>query len=498
MKYLKAPLLVALSSLALVACNGGGGSSGGDTPAPSPSPTPTPVAVQPLEITQNIIPSLNKIGSHQIWYMIVKNPNAFPVSISSSNLENGAFRYDNANKTPLNPTQYTMAYDNGVSGINLDCLNVINLPFPEYGELLSGQSCAYKFDAQWKGNTTGQTNFNFKMAYTFSSPDVLDPTWGYRYTYIESSNCIEKRQDNDYCLANNQNLQFNLMNLSTINNEFKYPYQTAMSGNYGGSIISIDGSTLWDTESGLDTVNVYSINYSSLANTTHKVLLNTYYGTQFNSQGYAGFAAISTNGQNFYQSKYNQNGVMPSVQSTVTDLAWIYGLDGNIYGSSSYTVYPQMIYKLNQVNNSLSEVIAAPHQILRGVSPTGSLLVDSTDGSKVTSCYAANSYSQTTMNLNGLTKQMGGSLASATPNGYTYPVDNNVSYVDLLGRGRGMAYNLQLSINAYVDIESCALSNSKYTSAYYTLNSQFGIVGYNGNNYIESVNQFTNGLNGGN
>jgi len=77
MNYKLKTILITLSTLALAACNGGGGgSSGGNTPSPTPSPTPTPViAVQPLEITQNIIPSLNKVGSHQIWYMIVKNPN---------------------------------------------------------------------------------------------------------------------------------------------------------------------------------------------------------------------------------------------------------------------------------------------------------------------------------------------------------------------------------------------------------------------------------------
>ena len=49
-------VLITLSTLALVACNGGGGgggSSGGDTPAPSPSPTPTNTPT-PIRVTGTI------------------------------------------------------------------------------------------------------------------------------------------------------------------------------------------------------------------------------------------------------------------------------------------------------------------------------------------------------------------------------------------------------------------------------------------------------------
>lgn len=186
---------------------------------------------------------------------------------------------------------------------------------------------------------------------------------------------------------------------------------------------------------------------------------------------------------------------MPLVQSTVTDLGWVYGLDGNIYGSSSYTVYPQMIYKLNQANNSLSSVIAAPNQILRGVSPTGSLLVDSTDGSKVTSCYAANSYSQTTMNLNGLIKQ-DIDIPLTTPNGYFAKLQNSTDYYNL--------YNEQTTVDNIflINIDTCSIVKNQYFSRFFrSLNSKFGTITAeygNANLYIESANQFSNGLNGGN
>lgn len=482
-------ILITLSSLALVACNGGGGggSSGGDTPAPSPSPSPTPVAVQALNITQNVVPSLNKVGSHQTWYMVVNNPNAFTVNVLSNlnvwTVNN--FRFDPANPSmPMNPTQYAMKYDNGVSGVTIDCLTLFNQS--SSNALGAGQSCAFKLEAQWKGNSSGQTAYNFKMAYKFQYNNSY---------YIESIGCTANPSNNTYCLNGTQNLKFNLMNLSSITT---INGQTGNNTNYGENIINIDGSTYWDFNSVQTGVaNVYSLNYNSLTNTTNKILTSTYNGDQFTSGnfGKAVFAAVSTQGQNFYVADYNQNGIMPLVQSTVTDLGWVYGLDGNIYGSSSYTVYPQMIYKLNQVNNSLSSVIAAPNQILRGVSPTGSLLVDSTDGSKVTSCYAANSYSQTTMNLNGLIKQ-DIDIPLTTPNGYFAKLQNSTDYYNL--------YNEQTTVDNIflINIDTCSIVKNQYFSRFFrSLNSKFGTITAeygNANLYIESANQFSSGLNGGN
>lgn len=488
-------LLITLSTLVLVACNGGGGSSGGDTPAPSPSPSPTPVAVQALNITQNVVPSLNKVGSHQTWYMVVNNPNTFTVNVLSNlnvwTVNN--FRFDPANPSmPINPTQYAMKYDNGVSGVNVDCLTLFNQS--SSNALAAGQSCAFKLEAQWKGNSSGQTAYNFKMAYKFQYNNSY---------YIESIGCTANPSNNTYCLNGTQNLKFNLMNLShvtTING------QTGNNTNYGENIISIDGSTYWDfntVQTGV--ASVYSLNYNSVTNSTNKILTNTYNGDQFTSGnfGNAVFAAVSTQGQNFYVKDYNQNGLMPLVQSTVTDLVWIYGLDGNIYGSSSYTVYPQMIYKLNQVNNSLSSVIAAPNQILRGVSPNGSLLVDSTDGSKIASCYVANSYSQKTMNLNGLIKQ-DINIPLTTPSGYFAQLQNSTDYYNL--------YNQQSTVTSLflINVDNCSIEKTVYYAkggeqniglVFRSLNSKFGVTAAeydNVNLYIESANQFSNGLNGGN
>ena len=69
-------LLTILATLSISACNGGGGSSsGGGTPTPPIPPVPpTPTATfLPLEITQNVAPSLNKIGAHQIVKILFQN-----------------------------------------------------------------------------------------------------------------------------------------------------------------------------------------------------------------------------------------------------------------------------------------------------------------------------------------------------------------------------------------------------------------------------------------
>ena len=287
-------LLIALSTLALVACNGGGGgSSGGDAPSPTPTP-PAPVVVQPLTLTQKVlkdgviqdgIPSLNKIGSHQVWYLIVNNPNAFTVNYSGDS-PNYNFQYDKANNTPLDPTKYAMVYDGAISGITTDCLT-------DDGTLSAGKSCVYKFEAQWAGNTTGKTNFNFNMSY-------LIRVNGDQTYYFESIGCV----NNSYtkCLSNNQNLQFNVINLSQKANDLTG--YTAMNNNLGGNIISMDGSTYWDGISVDRQASVYAINYNSATNTYNKVLTNTYTGGQFGGA----WASLNTNGSDYYWNTLDKKG----------------------------------------------------------------------------------------------------------------------------------------------------------------------------------------------
>ncbi len=472
------PLLIALSTLALAACNGGGGggSSGGDTP--SPTPTPTPVAVQPLTLTQKIlkdgviqdgIPSLNKIGSHQVWYMVVNNPNAFTVNYSGD-MPTYNFQYDKANNTPLDPTKYAMAYDGAISGITTDCLT-------DDGTLSAGKSCVYKFEAQWAGNTTGKTNFNFNMSY-------LIRVNGDQTYYFESIGCV----NNSYtkCLSNNQNLQFNVINLSQKANDLTG--YTAMNNNLGGNIISMDGSTYWSIPR--DSASVYSINYNASTNTYNKVLTNTYTGTQFGG----GFASLNTNGSDYYYGYSDKNGAMPSIQNLTPQsysLAYTYGLNGDVYADSPSQL--QNLYLLNQngTNSTLSLLTNPIPEAVYGVNTNGNVW---TFNNYNMYCYnATNSYAKTTMNVNGLTYDPM-MFRSITPNAYYLTMKNTTDYFDL------MRNQLTVSANYMIDFNNCQVSKTDYlTGVISSINQQFGIaISSDLNLYIESVNQFSNGLNGGN
>lgn len=489
MKLLK-QIILTLSTLALVACNGGGGggSSGGDTPSPTPSPTPTPVVVQALSVTQNVVPSLNKVGSHQVWYMVVNNPNDFTVNIlSDTNVFTvNNFRFDPANPTmPINPTKFALQYDGGVSGVTTDCLTLFNQGFSN--ALGAKQSCAFKLEAQWAGNTSGKTNYSFKMAYKMQ--------YGSNY-YIESIGCVAN--SNTTCLSGNQNLQYNILNMAKMANEFKFS-NIADGNNENSNIISFDGTTFWDVNTNPSGVaSVYALNYNASTNTYNKVLTNTYNGSQF-TPGSGGFAVISTNGQNFYQTYYNQSGIMASVQSTNNDLGWAYGLDGNIYGGGSNTGSTNL-YKLNQTNNTIASLVDGTNQVIRGASANGNLLTDSRTGTKVTSCYnVANGYSKSTMNMSGLTSSY--DIPKVQPNGYFVNASNTTDYYTL--------YNQQQTVEAshFMDIDNCILSKSIYMTNFgdhfksNSLNNLFGTVygeNANLNLYIESATNFSNGLNGGN
>lgn len=475
MKSLHKLSLVAIGISSLVACGGGGGgSSGGSTPSPTPSPTPTPViAVQPLEITQNIIPSLNKVGSHQIWYMLVKNPNDADIKLLSRGKYYYHFDYD-AN-TPINPTKYAMKYDNAISGVESDCLNIIN----KTNTLAAGKSCAYKFDAQWGGNITAETNFKFAMAYDFSIT-VNGSNQFYSESAICNTNNIGK------CLPNNQNLQFNLMNLSNQANDLNG--DTAMTNNLGGNIISMDGSTYWDNYSVANTANVYTINYNSSTNTYTKTLANTYTGPQFGG----GFAAITTTGNNYYGDGYTQTGEMTTLNNMSNNWCWTYGLDGQIYGDSPMDLTSAYLLNQNGINSTVTPLTTIGREKTYGVNTNGSLWTFSDlQGSMY--CYdATNNYAKTTMNLNGIgfDSMM---FRNVIPNNYSLNMVNNTDYFDI-----NLSLPMKVNLDYVIDINNCQVNKSQYLVKIVSINQQFGIASDGNNFYIESVNQFSNGLNGGN
>ena len=477
-------ILITLISLNLFACNGGGGSSsGGDTPSPTPSPSPTPVVVQPLTITQNVIPNLNKIGGHQMWYMIVNNPNSFAVNVLSSTdsvgKTNTNFRYDNANSVlPVNPTQYAMKYNNEVGNYS-DCLTLFSQGTSN--SLASGQSCAFKLDAQWNINTTVKTNFNFKMAYQFEYAGT---------TYIESIGCVAKPSWDIACLNDNQNLSFNLINESHLANDL-VGVHIGNGTNFGGNIISMDGSTFWDTTTTNNVAYQYAINYNSVNNTYTKTLSNTYNGTQFNNQGYKGFNVTSTNGQNYYVQNYTQYGIMPLVPEDI--YVWIYGMDGNIYSNNVVTGFSgQVFYELNQNTNNLIQIMTISNQVLRGVALNGNVWTqDKTTHEQY--CYnKQNVYSKITMDLKGLSLY-DVQVPTVNANGYYQLFINTTDYYNLYNNSQNV------TLNYLVDVQNCNINKINYLAGSQgDFNNQYGLIvsADNGNSYIESFNQFSNGLNG--
>jgi hypothetical protein len=376
-----------------------------------------------------------------------------------------------------------MKYDNAISGVESDCLNIIN----KTNTLAAGKSCAYKFDAQWGGNIASETNFKFAMAYDFSI--TRD---GSNQFYSESAIC--NTSNIGKCLPNNQNLQFNLMNLSHQANDLNG--YTAMTNNLGGNIISMDGSTYWDNYSVANTANVYTINYNSSTNTYTKTLANTYMGPQFGG----GFAAITTTGNNYYGDGYTQTGEMTTLNNMSNNWGWIYGLDGQIYGASPMDLTSAYLLNPNGINSTVTPLTTIGREATYGVNTNGSLWTFSNAGAGNMYCYdATNNYAKTTMNLNGagfhaMMNRM------VTANTYYLEMINNTDYFDI-------NYNRQIdvNINYLIDIDNCQVNKSQYLSAQqngskYNVNQKFGVIQTNTdyNFYIESVNQFSNGLNGGN
>ncbi len=492
MNYNFKTTLLTLSTLALVACNGGGGgsNSGGNTPNPEPSPTTTPaVVIQPLEVTQNIIPSLNKIGSHQVWYMVVKNPNTVKVGLFNPNgYSENSFTYLPSNEsTPINPTKYAMKYDKAISGIETDCLDIINngnTTNPK-NQLAAGQSCAYKFDAQWGGNITPETNFKFTMKYAFSVG--CNDQGICTAAYSNAPDCDSNKYT---CLPNNQDLQFNLMKLSN-HKANDLIGNTAMTNALGGNIISMDGSTYWEFINSTGDANAYTINYNSVTNTYTKTLKNNYP----NANLFGGsFGATTTNGDNAYIYGYTQTGEMTAINNMSYDFSWTYGLDGKIYGDAPSNLTSAYLLNQNGINSTVTPLTTTGSEALYGVNTNGSLWTLGWNGNMY--CYdATNNYAKTTMNLNGinLDPMM---LRLATPNNYYLYMDNKADYFDISLPTRPITV-----AGAYViDVNNCQVNKSQYLVNVVYINQQFGTtyIKNNPNFYIESVNQFSNGLNGGN
>lgn len=469
---IKSLIFTIIGSLSLVACNSGGGSGGNPNPDPTPDPTPTPGNVQPLTITQNIVPTLNKVAGHKIWYMVVKNPNSFSIDMNpwlGTQYSIPQFAYDVNNTSPVNPTKYAMAYDGSISGVTQDCLNYITNKFT----MPAGASCAFKFEAQWGINTNSQTNYNFTMQYSFVANGN---------TYNMQQGCTDKPQYQEYCLANNQNMQVNVSQSTQTANDLAFNGNSQNSyalGNLSaGNRTNYNGTIIWNP-TGSSSTNVYSVNYNSGNNTYSMTLVNTYNEyLRFNS------AAISLNGNNYYGNVYNQNGLMSNVQSVDANLQWVTGLNNNVYGSNGTT---GNIYLLNQSNNTLTNIINATGETLTGVSANGNFLT--VDSNLNLYCrLASNGYTKTPINMKGFVNN--GLYAVLTNNYYSVYLSNG--YYSLNGDSTvpGLFYK--------VDIDNCQIISNNYMTNSLVLTNSYGISTPDNNNnfYIHSIADYTNGTDG--
>lgn len=466
--------LLALSSTLLVVSCSSGSSGGDNAPTPNPSPTSTPINILPLQITQNIVPTLNKVAGHKIWYMVIKNPNSDSVLMNpwlGSASEVAQFSYDAKNVAPTNPTKFAMNYDGAISGVSQDCLNYItnSINFP------AGASCAFKFEAQWDINTNTQTNYKFTMSYAFKASDG-------NY-YILQQGCVEQPQYKEYCLNNNQNLQVNVSQSTQTANDLAFGGDNQNSYELGnlsaGNKTNYNGTIIWNP-SGTVLTNVYSVNYNQSNNTYTKTLVNTYNEyLRFNA------SAISLNGNNYYGNVYNQNGLMSNVQSVDANLQWVTGLDNNIYGSNGST---GNIYLLNQLNNTLTNIVNATGETLTGVSANGNFLT--VDSNLNLYCrLSANGYTKTALNMKGLVNNSG--YAKLTSNFYSLFLTGN--YYDLTGNP------ISYGLNQYkIDIDNCQVISNSYMGSSLVLTTNYGISKSDNNNnfYIHSIADYTDGTDG--
>ncbi len=490
-------LLIAVStSLTLAACNGGGGGgSSGGSPSPSPSPGPSPSSeVLPLEITQTAVPNIDKVGKRQSWYMIVKNPNPFDIIFSNQEWVN----YDPNNQAPINPTQYRLDYDNGNEGVVIDCANLERFDVWNV-KMAAGQSCAYKFETLYYPNTTGQTNFSFRMNYAFYNESDYVNNINTVNRYVESSVCNEQKTDTGtgeiLCLPNNQNLQFNLLNFNQVWTMTQFPHTAKSDILYNGNVISMDGNVVWEGQ--LDPVtptilfgpaNQYQVNYNANNNTYNKVLLGSYQPTQY--YGNYPLASVPYDGSNYYSMEWNKNGIIP-IFSSGGVYNWIYGLDKNMYVQNGSNVS-----LFNTATNQITPVTTINETVI-GASENGSFLsVDDTQRDAYYCYNKNNNYTRQTLNVGNLVIQSDMISANITPDGLRLILVNNSKY-------KYMMYNQYQSVyfSYKVNMDTCSIDqnnafpasspNGQYEFAY---NEKFGVAnGRDGKYYIFPRSQVSTG-----
>lgn len=480
--------VIGLSSLFLLAaCNGGGGGGGSnDTPAPTPSPTPS-AEMKPLTfnqyytdkngVIQNGAFSMNKVGGHQVWYMVVTNPNSFAIS------DNSEFAYED-NGNPINPTQYSTTYNGEISGVTKQCNSILGHN-GNVASLQAGEKCAYKFEAMWGENVSESTNFSIKMAYELVIPHTST-------VYVVKSNCVDEPQYGMVCLngIDSEGMSFNLMNLT----------QSA-GGVYGiiGSseiatdqIINMDGTKMWTFNQNSGTATRYSVSYNPSTNQISKSLDNSWSGLAFTGTG------LSENGENMFSNDYNQYGVMTNINPT-GDVAqymnWTYGMDGQLYTTGfNYNYYyilnqtPDASLK-NETKSRLTQQLDS-NSYIKGVSANGNLWTK--EGRGYYSCLNKNNnYAATDMNMMGLGDVSQDDRGKIGVNGYRLVLSKQNYYTDLKGVQKSLAaYNL-------INIDSCQVDSENYLTNPVNLTSQYGIYDASNNiHYVLPKSSFSDGTNG--
>lgn len=475
--------LLSVLCLTIVGCNSGSS----DTSSPS---------AKPLEITQNVIPSLNKIGSHQIWYMVIKNPNDFQLDIAG-------IRFQGLTPNKLDPTKYVLPYDGAINGVTADCLKKFNLSAAEVESgasgLQAGQSCAYKFEARWGYNSgidPQQKIFPFKMFYSFWNTNSSSIYGELNYEYKDT--CTE--ENSHLCLPDNQNLYFN--------QELKTPLKELDINKVNNLVtaknISMNGDYAWSINLSESSASVYSINYNSDTNSTNLQLESSYSGDWFNNTD---SSVLSYDGLNWFNNIYYQQGLI-GLNPFYNFVQWVYGLDNNIYGMNYNLPYWFVKLNQNQADIMLSTVTnianfpTTPNIKLLGVSAKLNILVSQfSSGTTRYYCYYAQDGYQNKKEYAGYIDP---SSMVVTPKGYYFRYRDNITYTDIDKKDL-----TTFNINK-IDVDNCLTDYSNYfafdanaTEDNYflalRLNQKFGVVeGLHYQSYMDTYDSFSNGLNGGN
>lgn len=473
--------VIGLSSLFLLAaCNGGGGGGSGsnNTPTPTPTPSPTPVAMQPLVFSQYYLDkngvlqsgafSMNKVGGHQIWYMVVTNPNSFSI------VDNAAFTYENSG-SPINPTEYSTTYNGEISGVTKQCNSILG----HSGELQAGEKCAYKFEAMWDKNTTESTNFSIKMSYSLIDLSKFDNnTYD---VYDVKSNCKPTTFINgktSICLAgiDTEGLSFNLMKLPEVSATARATSDGGVSSanwinSNIGSELSMDGKKSWEIKciskcgqydvGSLYTATRYTVTYNSANNQISKTIDQTWTGNWF-----VGRVGLSADGENAFFSNYNQYGFMTYINQTDSitwpPLDWRYGLDGQLYATGVSYGYYYILNQtpdaalLNETKSRLARVVDYPndYSFIEGVSKKGDLWTR--EGRGYYSCLSKeNNYAVKDMDMSGLAELIYEHSTTIGSDGYRGKFYKS-GYTDLEGQ--------RYSVGSYylINIDSCQIESNNY------------------------------------